>query len=96
MWMEMIPKVWKDRNDNEDAAWGLRVDNLDAEEDSDDNNMDGDSGGVEGDTADAEKDNAPSFLAPPQAQNKPPAHPEPRPPPVSRSIFLATPPVTCP
>ena len=65
MWMEMIPKVWKDRNDNEDAAWGLRVDNLNAEEDSEDDSMDGDSGGrVEGDTADAEKDNAPSFLDP--------------------------------
>jgi hypothetical protein len=64
-WMEMIPKAWKDRNDNEDAAWGLRVDNLNAEEDSDDNDMDEDSsGGVEGDAADAEKDNAPSFLDP--------------------------------
>jgi hypothetical protein len=65
MWHEMIPKAWKDREDNEDAAWGLRVDNINAEEDSEDNNMDGDSGGgVEGETADVEKDNAPSFLDP--------------------------------
>jgi hypothetical protein len=57
LWHEMIPKVWKDREDNEDAAWGLRVDNINAAEDSEDNNMDGDSGdGVEGEAADVEKD----------------------------------------
>jgi hypothetical protein len=31
----MIPKVFKDRTDNEDAAWELRVENLNVEEDSD-------------------------------------------------------------
>ena len=35
VWLEMIPKVFKDRTDNEDAAWELRVENLNAEEDSD-------------------------------------------------------------
>jgi hypothetical protein len=58
--------VWKDREDNEGAAWGLRLENLNAEEDSEDNSMDGASGdGGEGEkTADAETDNAPFLLDP--------------------------------
>jgi hypothetical protein len=65
MWLEMIPKVFKDREDNEEAAWAQRVDNINAEDESEDNNMDGERGdGVEGETADVEKDYAPSFLDP--------------------------------
>jgi hypothetical protein len=59
---EVIPRALKDRTDNEGAAWGLRLANLNAEEDSDDNSMDGASdAGVEDATADGEKDSA-SFL----------------------------------
>jgi hypothetical protein len=63
---EMTPRALKDRTDNEDAAWGLRLANLNAEEDSDDNSMGGTSdAGVEGATADGEKDNE-SFLLDPK------------------------------
>jgi hypothetical protein len=53
----MIQRVFKDRTNNEDAAWGLRLANLNAEEDSDDNSMVGTSKAEdEGATADGEKD----------------------------------------
>jgi hypothetical protein len=66
MWHEMIPRVFKDRTDNEDAAWGLMLANLNAEEGSDDNSMDGTSDtGDEGATADGEKENT-SFLLDPK------------------------------
>jgi hypothetical protein len=65
MWLEMISRVFKDREDNEDTAWAQRVDNINAEDESEDNNMDGESGdGAEGETANDEKDHAPSFLDP--------------------------------
>ena len=65
MWLEMISRVFKDREDNEDTAWAQRVDNINAEDESEDNNMDGEQGdGVEGETVDVEKDCAPSFLDP--------------------------------
>lgn len=66
MWHEMIPKVFKDRADNEDAAWELRVENLNREDESgSDDGMDGTSGdGVQGATADVETDHAPFLLDP--------------------------------
>ena len=66
MWHEMIPKVFKDRADNEDAAWELRVENLNrADESGSDDGMDGTSGdGVQGATADVETDHAPFLLDP--------------------------------
>jgi hypothetical protein len=69
MWLEMIPKVFKDRTDNEDAAWEPRVANLNlnAEEDSDGSNnaeeKDSDAG-CEGAAADGEKDNSSYLLDP--------------------------------
>jgi hypothetical protein len=61
----MIPRAFKDREDNENAAWGLRSENINAEGDSEDNSMDGTSGDVvEGETADVETDNAPFLLDP--------------------------------
>lgn len=65
-WHDMIPKVFKDRADNEDAAWDLRVENLNREEESgSDDGMDGTSGdGVQGATADVETDHAPFLLDP--------------------------------
>ena len=54
-WKEMIPKVYKDRTDNEDAAWALRVENMNAEES--DSSADGASdAGDATSTADGEKD----------------------------------------
>jgi hypothetical protein len=66
MWHEMTPKVFKDRTDNEGAAWVLRLANLTAVEDCDDNT--GSMGGIsdaedEGGTADGERD---AFLLDPK------------------------------
>ena len=59
----MIPKVYKDRTDNEDAAWALRVENMNAEES--DSSADGASdAGDATSVADGEKDVAMDLIDP--------------------------------
>ena len=62
-WKDMIPKVYKDRTDNEDAAWALRVENMNAEES--DSSADGASdAGDATSTADGENDVAMDLIDP--------------------------------
>jgi len=62
MWREMIPRVFKDRTDNEDAAWTLRLKNIQLEEANDEDMGDGNDSNNDGDAAHGQKDEAPFIL----------------------------------
>ena len=61
MWRAMLPKVFKDRTENEDAAWKLRFENIQLEEANDDDS-DGVANKDDGDAAHDLNDEAPFVL----------------------------------
>jgi len=62
MWRETIPRGFKDRTDNEDAAWTVRLENIKLEEADDEGTGDGSDSSNDGDVAHGLKDEAPFIL----------------------------------